>query len=182
MLRAPEAQEHASTPLDSGSELAVPVGLALRESRPRRPPRPVLTGPRSPVHPAPALLRAASSEASKPRGPWLGRGEGSTRARAEGSRATPRGRCRTWESGLGEGCCGTGSFTLSGIGSRGAVTGRPEPLRCSTNRRGTRSRQQAREGGGPEGGAGRQVTLPCPGPAAQAGGGDTRLTLHPARL
>lgn len=62
-----------------------------------------LTGPRSPVHPAPALLRAAASEASKPRGPWLGRGEGSTPARAEGSRATPRGRCRAWGTGLGRG-------------------------------------------------------------------------------
>lgn len=81
-----------------------------------------------------------------------------------------------------EGALWNRSFYSLGVGSQGAVTGRPEPLRRSTNKRGTRSRQQAREGGGPEGGAGRQVTLPCPGPAAQAGGGDTRLTLHPARL
>lgn len=43
-------------------------------------------------------------------------------------------------------------FYSLGMGSRGAMTGRPEPLRRSTNRRGTRSRQRAREGGGPEGG------------------------------
>lgn len=60
-----------------------------------------LTGPCSPVHPAPAFLRAAAAEASKPRGPWLGRGEGSTPgARAEGCRATPGGRCRARRQGL----------------------------------------------------------------------------------
>lgn len=53
-----------------------------------------------------------------------------------------------------EGALWNRSFYSLGVGSQGAVTGRPEPLRRSTNKRGTRSRQQAREGGGPEGGGG----------------------------
>lgn len=167
MLRAPGAQEHACTPLDSGPALAVPVGLALRESRPRRPPRPVLTGPRSSVHPAPALLRAAASEASKPRGPWLRRGEGSTRTRAERSSATPRGRCRAWGQEL-EGALWSWASYSPRVGSRGAVTGPSRATAPQHKQARDRSRQQAREGGGPEEGAGRQVTLPCPGPEALA--------------
>lgn len=120
MLKAPGVQEHAGTPLDSRPALAAPVGLALPESGPRRPPRPILTGPRSPVHPAPALLRAAAAEASKPRGPWLGRGEGSTPgARAEGCRATPGRRCRAQGTRLGGGAVKPGPATLRGVGFPG---------------------------------------------------------------
>lgn len=76
MLRTPEAEEHAGTPPDSRRAQAAADRPALREGA-RRPPRPVLTGPPGPVHPAPGLLRAAAAEeASKPPGPWPGRGEG----------------------------------------------------------------------------------------------------------
>lgn len=152
MLRAPGAQEHASTLLDSGPTPAVPVGLALRESRPRRPSRPVLTGPRSPVHPAPALLRVAASEASKPRGPWLGRGEGSTRARAEGSRATPRGRCRAWGQDL-EGALWNRTSYSPGVGSRGAVTG-PSRAPAPQHKQARDRESPASAGGGRAGGGG----------------------------
>lgn len=108
-----------------------------------------LTGPRSPVHPAPALLRAAASEASKPRGPWLGRREGSTRTRAERSSATPRGRCRAWGQEL-EGALWSRASYSPRVGSRGAVTGPSEATAPQHKQARDRSRQQAREGGGPE--------------------------------
>lgn len=57
-----------------------------------------LTGPRSPVHWAPALHRVVEAEASKPRGPWLGRGEGSTPGLREGVPDHPLGAL----SGVGD--------------------------------------------------------------------------------
>lgn len=99
MLGAPAAEEHAGTAVQLWRS---PTSRALREGA-RRPPRPVLTGPRGPVHPAPGLLRAAAAEeASKPRGPRPGRGEGEApRGAREGRRTTtPRGRYRARGRGL----------------------------------------------------------------------------------
>ena len=71
--RSPRGQGARGDARDSRRAMAAPDWPALREGA-RRPPRPVLTGPPGPVHPAPGLLRAAAAEeeASKPRGPWPG--------------------------------------------------------------------------------------------------------------
>lgn len=110
-------------PLHSRPALAVPVGPALRESGPCRPPRSVLTGPRSPVHWAPALLRAVEAEASKPRGPWLGRGEGSTPGLCGGVPGHPLGAL----SGVGgqalEGVLWNRACYSAGVGSLGCADG-----------------------------------------------------------
>lgn len=192
MLRTPEAEEHAGTPPDSRRALAAAERPALREGA-RRPPRPVLTGPPGPVHPAPGLLRAAAAEeASKPPGPWPGRGEGEAPrgARARVPCRPPGGAVgrgeRAWRGRCGAGAAGSGARRglglsrgrswLPGVGWRG----RPGPQRRGTNRRRTRSRQEAREGGGgTRGGPGRLVTPPCPGLAAQDPGRANPLTPGP---
>jgi hypothetical protein len=101
-----------------------------------------------------------------------------------GCRATPRGRCRAaeraWRGRCGAGARrGLGLFRgrgrLPGMGWRG----RPGPQRRSTNRRRTHSRQEAREGGADPVGGARLVTPPCPGLAAQGGGGASQLTPSP---
>lgn len=54
---------------------------------------------------------------------------------------------------------------------------------CAAAQTGAGPESPASAGGGRAGvGAGRQVTLPCPGPEALARGRDTPLTLHPARI
>lgn len=193
MFRAPEAEEHAGMPPDSRPALAAPDGPALREGA-RRPPRPVLTGPRGPVHPAPGLLRAAAAEASKPRGPWPGRGEGEApRGARDGVPCHPPGgavgrRERAWRGRCGAGATVAGArrglrlsrgrSRLPGVGWRG----RPGPqLRC-TNRRRTRSRQEAREGGRARGGAGLPGNPSLSGPRRSVRGrgqsADPSLPVH----
>lgn len=109
----------------------------------------------------------ARKGAVPPPGGAVGRGERAWRGRcgagAEGSRAH-------WGLGLSR-----GRSRLPGVGWRG----RPGPQRRSTNRRRTRSRQEAREGGRARGGPGRLVTPPCPGLAARYGGGASPLTPWP---
>ena len=193
--RSPRGQGARGDARDSRRAMAAPDWPALREGA-RRPPRPVLTGPPGPVHPAPGLLRAAAAEeeASKPRGPWQGRGEGEAPrgARAREPSHPPGGAVvrgqRAWRGRCGEGAAGSGArrglglspgrSRLPGVGWRG----RPGPQRRSTNRPRTRSRQEAREGGrDEEGGPGRLVTPPCPGLAARYGGGANPLTPPPHR-
>lgn len=180
MLRAPGATKHAGPPRTA-------VGPRQRPGRARRPPAPYSPGPPAPSIRPPGLLPAAATlEASKPRGPWPGRGEGEAprgaRAREprrppgalSGSGKGPGGGAAAWGA-RAAGPAGAVGSPGAALGSRGVGwRGRPGPQRRSTNRRRTRSRQEAREGGRAEGGPGGPVTPPCPGLAAQCGAGRGR--------
>lgn len=188
MLRTPEAEEHAGTPPDCRRALAAAERPALREGA-RRPPRPVLTGPPGPVHPAPGLLRAAAAEeASKPPGPWPGRGKGKhPGARALGCRAAPRGRCRARGKGL-EGALWSGGGRLRGppgpwtlpgpLSAPGGGVAGPSRAPAPRHKQAPDAEPpgSAGGGGGTRGGPGRLVTPPCPGLAAQDLGRANPLT------
>lgn len=191
MLRTPEAEEHAGTPPDCRRALAAAERPALREGA-RRPPRPVLTGPPGPVHPAPGLLRvAAAEEASKPPGPWPGRGKGKhPGARALGCRAAPRGRCRARGKGL-EGALWSGGGRLRGppgpwtlpgpLSAPGGGVAGPSRAPAPRHKQAPDAEPpgSAGGGGGTRGGPGRLVTPPCPGLAAQDLGRANPLTPGP---
>lgn len=114
------------------------------------------------------------------------RGRGSTLGRA-GRRAAPWGRCRARGKGL-EGA-GARAWARRGLGlSRGRSglpgvewRGRRGPQRRCTNRRRTRSRQEAREGGRAQGGAGPPGNPSLSGPRGSARGGASPLTPPPPR-
>lgn len=155
------------------------------------------SAPYSPGTPAPSirpagLLRAAAAEeASKPRGPWPGRGKGKhPGARTQGSRATPRGRCRAREKGLERALwSGAGWFqdppgprTLPGpLSAPGGGVAGPARVPAPQHKQAPDAEPpgSAVGGGGTRWGPGRLVTPPCPGLAAQNGGGANPLTPEP---
>lgn len=151
-----------------------------------------MPGPPAPSIWRPGLLRAAATEeASKPWEPWPGRREGEA-PRGAGARVPcrPPGALSDSGKGPGGGAVGAedagsgahrglwfsrGSSWLPGVGWWGG----PGPQSRCTNRRRTRSRQEAREGGRDEGGAGQPGNPSLSGPHRSIRGGANPMTPWP---
>lgn len=192
MLRSPEAEEHAGTPPDARRAVAAADQPALREGA-RRPPRPVLTGPPGPVHPAPACSeRRRRRRLLSRRGHGQGEGKGKhPGARAHGCCATPRGRCRARGKGL-EGALWGGGGRLQGppgprtlpgpLSAPGGAVAGPSQAPAPQHKQAPDAEPPGSAGGGAGrwGRPGRPVvTPPCPGFGAQDPGRAHLLTPGP---
>lgn len=195
MLRAPGAEEHAGTPRTAVGQWQRPTGRRSGKGHAARP------APYSPGPPAPSIRPPACSERRRRRRRRLsrrghGQREGKGKhpgARAQGSRATPRGRCRARGKGL-EGALWGGGRRLRGppgprtlpgplLAPGGGVAG-PSWAPAPQHKQAPDARPPGSAGGGGAGrggGPGRLVTPPCPGLAARFGGGANPLTPGPLR-